>query len=1113
MNVNNSFKMGKKNLILVVFFLTFFLFSFNFSSSAVVVSGNSNLSRSDFGVVIQQITSSLVGASSFIDLTDTPAAYTGEGGNCVTVNVGETGLEFTPCSSDSGITEAEFQSIWNSNATPYIANWYNHTLAVEGLYGKWFYNQTTGTLNLIAEEQIYNHTSTTLGLIAEEQIYNHTSAVEGLYGQFFYNMSDGSYNATYDSFAYNQTSAVDLSTYLKNNSQVYFSSVGIGTSSPTAELQIQDSGTSAGIIINTTNANPYGFLEFNNASARTWLLQYGTGTTSDLAFYSFDQAKNVLYLNTAGRVGIGTDSPTSTLDVKSSAANSAGGLRLNSTVGNIIAFLYEGASDEASLLLRDGATARVLLNTNGDSYLTGGNVGIGTNTPSMALDVRGSGNFSGTVYVNNGTDVTTLGGGISSTLANATYGRLANVNVWTEKNNFTDKVYVYSDNDGLNGEAENFYAFKSETYTQDWGTESIAILGEGLSEYAALNEDQTTIGVKGSATNDIAENNPYGTAIGVYGTASGGTTNWAGYFNGNVNATTYYGDGSQLTGISGGGISSTLANATYGRLGASNVWTNANSFRANIIVGDQVANAYNMIFYNDGGGIQNAIYGNGGIRIGGNLTVDTNVLFASEALDKVGIGTTTPIDAFTVSDNGGNITIGDFGAGTGISIFSNQGSSTGNISFGDGTIGTALRLFNGGGSVSAMVRSEGISFFNGGNVGIGTTAPSHSLTIENSATALNVSGNLYTNTTTVNMINSRTTIGSTQNALNNAAIPTGTFLTITDLDGSDRANLEFFRPGTSFSSDTTLGLITAWSNSTTAPVSVAGLQFGLNGTNEDAGKMWFYTKPAGGALAIRMMIDSLGVIGMGTSTPDADFRTHIVGDALGVTSSNSVTPNVATGAGDVYIEDDLEIDGVDSFTSGVYLCLEPSGLLTQSDGGEAGVSACTQAASPFIYTQLANGKWQLEGEVLANLRAENLRTVQRFPLKNVATKNFLLNELKPETSHIFSMKILYSYEDKGEIKQSIHNLITEHTTLDYNESINFVLSPPTNVLTADLIIDGYYIEYPNKDDYEQFIIVSDVKEFTRTKPSRNAEKVEALVIETPSNELPQPTEDTREQSL
>lgn len=50
------------------------------------------------------------GASAFIDLSDAPASYAGEGGKAVAVNVGETGLEFVdfPSGSGSGFTEHQF---------------------------------------------------------------------------------------------------------------------------------------------------------------------------------------------------------------------------------------------------------------------------------------------------------------------------------------------------------------------------------------------------------------------------------------------------------------------------------------------------------------------------------------------------------------------------------------------------------------------------------------------------------------------------------------------------------------------------------------------------------------------------------------------------------------------------------------------------------------------------------------------------------------------------------------------------------------------------------------------------------------------------------------------
>lgn len=63
-----------------------------------------------------------------------------------------------------------------------------------------------------------------------------------------------------------------------------------------------------------------------------------------------------------------------------------------------------------------------------------GNVGIGTTTPSQTLDVRGDGNFSGTVYINNNTNLATLvNSSFNQTLINSLYvpytGASGNVNL------------------------------------------------------------------------------------------------------------------------------------------------------------------------------------------------------------------------------------------------------------------------------------------------------------------------------------------------------------------------------------------------------------------------------------------------------------------------------------------------------------------------------------------------------------------------------------------------------------------------------------------------------------------------------------------------------------
>ncbi len=49
------------------------------------------------------------------------------------------------------------------------------------------------------------------------------------------------------------------------------------------------------------------------------------------------------------------------------------------------------------------------LNSSGILFVNSSNVGIGTTAPTRTLDVRGQGNFSGTIYINNATDISVWG--------------------------------------------------------------------------------------------------------------------------------------------------------------------------------------------------------------------------------------------------------------------------------------------------------------------------------------------------------------------------------------------------------------------------------------------------------------------------------------------------------------------------------------------------------------------------------------------------------------------------------------------------------------------------------------------------------------------------------
>ena len=90
-------------------------------------------------------------------------------------------------------------------------------------------------------------------------------------------------------------------------------------------------------------------------------------------------------------LGIGTTSPSRGLTINRSDEFASLNIIKNNT-GNQIAYLgtgSSGAGDGGILQLSDAGVVKVQLYTAGNSYLNGGNVGIGTTSPGWKLDVRG----------------------------------------------------------------------------------------------------------------------------------------------------------------------------------------------------------------------------------------------------------------------------------------------------------------------------------------------------------------------------------------------------------------------------------------------------------------------------------------------------------------------------------------------------------------------------------------------------------------------------------------------------------------------------------------------------------------------------------------------------
>jgi hypothetical protein len=88
------------------------------------------------------------------------------------------------------------------------------------------------------------------------------------------------------------------------------------------------------------------------------------------------------------KVGIGVNDPDHPLEIK--GGNDQGLKITDASNGSIIILQPDGGGDAQALLYNSSNVVKTLLTADGNSYFIGGNVGIGTNAPGVALEVIGS---------------------------------------------------------------------------------------------------------------------------------------------------------------------------------------------------------------------------------------------------------------------------------------------------------------------------------------------------------------------------------------------------------------------------------------------------------------------------------------------------------------------------------------------------------------------------------------------------------------------------------------------------------------------------------------------------------------------------------------------------
>jgi hypothetical protein len=174
--------------------------------------------------------------------------------------------------------------------------------------------------------------------------------------------------------------------------------VGIGTTSPGAKLDIRTSSDQA--IFASTDGG-YNALEFTSDS--------GTTTGSLIAYNNTIRLGNAsgvggwlngIVIDSAGNVGIGTTSPGFKLDVSGNGirnirttAGWAGWFENTGSSSGVIVTAGVDSGDAPLLIRKQDGTELFSVRGNGTSWFNGGNVGIGTTSPSAkVMRVRGDGN-------------------------------------------------------------------------------------------------------------------------------------------------------------------------------------------------------------------------------------------------------------------------------------------------------------------------------------------------------------------------------------------------------------------------------------------------------------------------------------------------------------------------------------------------------------------------------------------------------------------------------------------------------------------------------------------------------------------------------------------------
>jgi len=240
----------------------------------------------------------------------------------------------------------------NGATSATIGSQYSSTTFVADLEtGQWFaVSSGLGASNVAVDAFSGNNSTTAFTLSGDPGSENNTQVyVSGVYQE----------KDTYSVSGTTLTFSTAPPTGTSNIEVVWTAPLAIGTPS-------DGTVTTAKIASSVTLTTPT--IDTITSAASTALTLKSAGTTA-------------VTIDTSQNVGIGTASPANILNLKS--ATQYKGLRLDNATNTIAELLgFDASNESGGLKLYSSASPKVQLLANGDSYLTGGNVGIGTSSPA-----------------------------------------------------------------------------------------------------------------------------------------------------------------------------------------------------------------------------------------------------------------------------------------------------------------------------------------------------------------------------------------------------------------------------------------------------------------------------------------------------------------------------------------------------------------------------------------------------------------------------------------------------------------------------------------------------------------------------------------------------------